>query len=126
MNPEPHEVQTETIRYLLAVNAEKGEEIRRLTAELAAAQAERVPVEWRQMLDGRTAQVTTWAADRGYASLRVAEKNWRTRSFPGWKGEKPGWAVVFGRTYVAASGPETGPEGKAACFAAYLKAAGLA
>ena len=40
MNPEPHEVQTETIRYLLAVNAEKGEEIRRLTAELAAAQAE--------------------------------------------------------------------------------------
>ena len=99
-------------------------ELGRLRSELAAAQGGMV-VEWRQMLDGRTTEVTTWAADMGDASLRVAEKQWRARSFPGWKGEKPGWAVVFGMKYVAASGPETGPAGKSAAEAAYRKAAGL-
>ena len=41
MTLDPHEVQTESIRYLLAKNAEKDAEIARLASELAAAQAER-------------------------------------------------------------------------------------
>jgi len=97
-------------------------ELDRLHSELAAAQP---VVEWRQMLDGRTGEVTTHAAEVGVAALRVAEKQWRARSFPGWKGEKPGWAVVFGMKYVAASGPETGPAGKSAAEAAYRRACGF-
>jgi len=93
-------------------------------AMVVGAQAAPV-VEWRTMWDGRTGEVTTHAAEVGSAALRVAEKQWRARSFPGWKGEKPGWAIVFGMKYVAASGPETGPAGKAAAEAAYRRACGL-
>ena len=114
MTPDPHEVQTETIRYLLAVNAEKGEEIRRLTAELAAAQAEltaamRGPVvEWRY-LPGSAG----WErADVGRFSLLLMGDS--------------GWRLLFGDQAVADRGSPGGPAGKAAAEAAYRKAAGLA
>ena len=161
MTPDPHEVQTETIRYLLAVNAEKGEEIRRLTAELAAAQAER---------DRLAADAQRWAMIRDTVTrldavarpglpmgdddieqvvLRVLQRAGKRKPQHGWVShimgggieEKAvgkygmtvsggGWLVVrwdkAGDYHVVDSGPETGPEGKAACFAAYLRAAGLA
>lgn len=114
MTLDPHEVQTESIRYLLAKNAEKDAEIARLTAELAAAQAElaaarRGPVvEWRTRIDVEEATV-------GAFVLLVESDGWRLEVSDG-----------TGDYWIVDSGPETGDAGKAACFAAYRKAAGLA
>ena len=109
MTPDPHEVQTETIRYLLAVNAEKGEEIRRLTAELAAAQAE--------LTAAMRGPVVEWTA------VESAERATKGR-FLLWV-RPHGWSLRLG-TEIVNSGDETGPAGKAAAEAAYRKAAGLA
>ena len=163
MTPEPHEVQTETIRYLLAVNAEKGEEIRRLTAELAAAQAERdalnIVAESRLMrmrtagqlliaeIGAKGAENVDITAGRAVAVIEalraeVARRGpvveWRTRidveeatvgAFA-LLVESDGWRLEVsdgtGDYWIVDSGDETGDAGKAACFAAYLKAVGLA
>ena len=103
MTPDPHEVQTETIRYLLAVNAEKGEEIRRLTAELAAAQAERAQVraprlEWQKTEEG-------WFSVGFFLSVDPDE-GWRAEMSDGW-----------GHVRLVASGLEIGNAGKAYCEA---------
>ena len=165
MTPEPHEVQTETIRYLLAVNAEKGEEIRRLTAELAAAQAERdalnIVAESRLMrmrtagqlliaeIGAKGAENVDITAGRAVAVIEALKAElatarrgpvveWRTRidveeatvgAFA-LLVEPDGWRLEVsdgtGDYWIVDSGPETGDAGKAACFAAYLKAVGLA
>ena len=153
MSPDPHEVQTETIRYLLAVNAEKEEEIARLTSELAAAQAERDSLNAGK---ARLAEILGFEADSEEANrwkwlnLEVSSLKdeltatrrgpvveWEgvdgdyTMSIGGFSGSisEDGWALEL-RTYLGSrgvdGGPETGDAGKAACFAAYLKAAGLA
>ena len=165
MIPEPHEVQTETMRYLLAKNAEKDAEIARLTSDLAAAHAERDSLHtvaesrlWRmrsaaQVLvaeigakgpenvdstAGRAVAVIEALRDELTAARRGPVVEWRTRidveeatvgafallvESDGWRLEVSDGA---GDYWMVDSGPETGDAGKAACEAAYRRAAGLA
>ena len=89
-------------------------EIARLTSELAAAQAEltaarRGPVvEWRKEKDWEEAEI-------GRFSLAVSDA--------GWSVEIKGHGGMY---ELIDRGPETGPAGKSAAEAAYLKAVGLA
>ncbi len=88
-------------------------ELNRLTAELAAAQAEltaarRGPVvEWRKEKDWEEAEI-------GRFSLAVSDAGWSVEI----KGHSGMYELID-------RGPETGPAGKAACEAAYRRAAGL-
>ncbi len=93
--------------------AAKDAEIARLTSELAAAQAEltaarRGPVvEWRKEKDWEEAEI-------GRFSLAVSDAGWSVEI----KGHSGMYELID-------RGPETGPAGKAACEAAYRRAAGL-
>lgn len=86
----------------------KDAEIARLTSELAAAKAERVPVvEWADTLDG-------YKAEKGDFTLTVGPDGW--------------WLSILDRRGVDAwieGGNETGPAGKSACEAAYRRACGF-
>lgn len=86
----------------------KDAEIARLTSELAAAKAERVPVvEWADTLDG-------YKAEKGDFTFTVGPDGW--------------WLSILDRRGVDAwieGGNETGPAGKAAAEAAYLRACGF-
>ena len=104
---DPHEVQTETVRYLVAKNQELAAEVARLTSELAAAQVGLV-VEWRE--------------DVGFSHARIG-RFWLVV-------RRDGWRLEFSQSSIStpdfvASGPETGDAGKAACEAAYRRACGL-
>ena len=142
---DPHEVQTETIRYLLAVNAEKEEEIARLTTELAAVNAGKARLAEILGFEADSEEANRWKwlnlevsrlKDELTATRRGPVEWWEgvdgdyTMSIGGFSGSisEDGWALEL-RTYLGSrgvdGGPETGDAGKAACFAAYLKAAGL-
>jgi len=81
--------------------------IEALKAELATARRGPV-VEWRTRIDVEEATVGAFA-------LLVEPDGWRLEVSDG-----------TGDYWIVDSGPETGDAGKAACFAAYLKAVGLA
>ena len=103
---DPHEVQAETVRYLVAKNQELAAEVARLRSELAAAQAGPV-VEWRTRIDVEEATVGAFA-------LLVESDGWRLEVSDG-----------TGDYWHVDSGDETGPAGKAACEAAYRRACGF-
>ena len=113
---DPHEVQAETVRYLVAKNQELAAEVVRLTSELAAAQP---VVEWRRLPPAISMDLPQgWGATRGRLDFVVYDH----------PGESVGWKILVqrpaGRSVLYADGPETGPAGKAACEAAYRRAAG--
>ena len=82
------------------------EEIRRLTAALAAAQA---------------APVVEWREDVGFSHARIG-RFWMVVRRDGWRLEL---SQPFSTTDLVESGPETGPAGKAACIRAYYRAVGI-
>ena len=105
---DPHEVQAETVRYLVAKNQELAAEVARLTAALADAQAGPV-VEWYATTVGE-------AARAGMFWMSIGPGGWALRvRLP----------YGFGAGELIEEGPETGPAGKSACEAAYRRACGL-
>lgn len=104
---DPHEVQAETVRYLVAKNQELAAEVARLRSELAAAQAAPV-VEWYATTVGEAARV-------GMFWMSIGPGGWTLRiRLPN----------CGGAGDLVDGGPETGPEGKSKAVAAWQRACG--